>query len=210
LITNKLNNFSFVLHLTEMNCPICKHSDISELSIKCPECGSDLAQLTMIDQLEEKYVSDVKRRVALEGEQVFLKKAYEQEIAGYRRRTNRLIILLLLFPLLFKLCKKEKPVLTDQQAKIESLQQEINQMHRDKVALQHEISSLSTALESCRATQVRSVNYTIKEGDRLSELGLLFFNNMKAGYQIGNDNNIWSDYTETHLKKGRVLKINFR
>ena len=80
-----------------MNCPICNHADISEIALKCPECGSDLAQLTMIDQLEEKYVNDVKKRVALEGEQVFLKKEYEKEIKKYRWRTNRLLILVFFF-----------------------------------------------------------------------------------------------------------------
>ncbi len=193
-----------------MNCPICKHSDISELAIKCPKCGSDLAQLTMIDQLEEKYVSDMKKKVSLEGEQVFLKKAYEQEIAKYRSRFNGLLLVLLLIPLLLRFCKQQPSVMVDDQPKIDELQLTVNQMNRDRVALEHEVKNLKTALESCRSTSVRSVDYTIKEGDRLSELGLLFFNDMKAGYQIGNDNNIWSDYTETHLKKGRVLKINFR
>ncbi|MBK8720746.1 MAG: hypothetical protein IPL95_00220 [Saprospiraceae bacterium] len=193
-----------------MNCPICNHADISEIALKCPECGSDLAQLTMIDQLEEKYVNDVKKRVALEGEQVFLKKEYEKEIKKYRWRTNRLLILVFLIPLFMKYCKKDQGELIYHQQDINALNQNIETLKKENQASKKEIADLKNLVESSNATVKRSVNYTVKKGDRLSELGLLFFNDMKAGYKIGNDNNIWSDYTETHLEPGTVLKINFR
>lgn len=193
-----------------MNCPICNHANISEIALKCPQCGSDLAQLTMIDQLEDKYVNDMKKRVALEGEQVFLKKEYEKEIEKYRWRTNRLLILVFLIPLYFKFCKKETGELVYYQQDIDQLKQKIEQIDKENTLQKKEIADLKNVIEGANATVKRSVNYTVKKGDRLSELGLLFFNDMMAGYKIGNDNNIWSDYTETHLEPGTVLKINFR
>ena len=53
-----------------------------------------------------------------------------------------------------------------------------------------------------------SFKYAIKKGDMLTSLGQQFFNNKDAGYQIGKDNGITTNYQEFHLTPGDTLLIN--
>ncbi len=180
-----------------MDCPVCHKKDISELSLYCPDCGTDLVQFVMLDQLEEKYVNVVKKRIAQEGELVQLQKQYEEDNSKSRRRINSLIFLLMLLPFWNYWCRPKQIV--------KEIQPDLR-----VDTLSFKIDSLKKVEEMVRTNIVHKVQYRIKEGDNLESLGKLFYNNPQAGYQIGKDNNIESDFYYRRLPPGKTISIYFR
>ncbi len=180
-----------------MNCPVCHKNDISELALYCPDCGTDLVQFVMIDQLEEKYVSHVKKKIAQEGELLQLQKQYEEDTSKSRRRINRLIFLLMLLPVWNYWCRPKQIVKEIQpDPRVDSLAAKIDDLKKEKDLMASQF--------------VHKVAYKIKEGDNLESLGKLFYNNPQAGYQIGKDNNIETDFYYRRLPPGKTITIYFR
>lgn len=150
------------------------------------------------EPLEERYNELLRKRIALEGEIAMMRRNHEAELRLSDKRSYRYLWLLLILPLTTLLCRKKiDPSVYERQivAQRDSIQQ---------------LLQLKTQVESLEKTTVRQVKYVIKEGDDLAKIGLLFFNDLKTGYQIGKENNLYSDYQHQHLIPGDTLKINFR
>jgi hypothetical protein len=150
------------------------------------------------EPLEERYNELLRKRIALEGEIAMMRRNHEAELRLSDKRSYRYLWLLLILPLTTLLCQKKiDPSVYDRQivAQRDSIQQ---------------LLQLKNQMETLEKTTVRQVKYVIKEGDDLAKLGLLFFNDLKTGYQIGKDNNLYSDYQHQHLIPGDTLLINFR
>lgn len=54
---------------------------------------------------------------------------------------------------------------------------------------------------------IREIKYKVKEGDMLYDLGILFYNDTAAWYQIALDNKI---YDIRGLPKGDTISIKYR
>lgn len=182
-----------------MDCPVCQHKNINPLHLHCPNCNADLAALRMIDVLEDDYVEAVKQRISMEGELVQTRQNHQRQLQDRRRRNNRLLLLLLCLPLLqWLLGKRPPPPL---------VVKEVQQVTMDSDSLAKELKQMQRQLTSLEAQKVRSIQYVIRKGDVLESLGLLFFNDRMAGYQIGKDNGITP---QQYLQPGDTLDIHFR
>lgn len=150
------------------------------------------------EPIEERYNDLLKKRISLEGELAMTRRQHQQELHLSDKRAYRYLFLLFLLPLTTLLCRKEiHPSVYERQIAAQ----------RDTI---QQLLQLKERIEALEKTTVKQVKYVIKKEDDLAKIGLLFFNNMKAGYQIGKDNSIYSDYQHTHLKPGDTLLINFR
>jgi hypothetical protein len=72
------------------------------------------------------------------------------------------------------------------------------------------IQQLLMEKDNLLRTKKDSIQYVIKEGDMLVSLGQLFFNDPKAGYQIGKDNGFDTEKQYRKLVVGDTLTIRFR
>ena len=144
------------------------------------------------EPIEERYNDVLRQRVALEGHLSLLKSNHQQELKIAHKRSNRYLLLLLLLPLTTLLCKKKiDPSVYERQ--LTAQRDSIQQITRDLV-LEKE--------------KKHTIKYVIRKGDVLTSLGELFFNNREAGYQIGLDNGINTEYQLYHLVPGDTLLIN--
>lgn len=184
-----------------MDCPLCNHQDINPLVMHCPSCDADLAVLRMVGTIEEQYVDAVKGRITTEGALMQTKKEYEAVIGQQQSRFNKLILLLLLLPLMQWICGKKSPPPIVQEVEVAVPQTDSLNSLRSKIALQEK------TIDALKAQKGRTIRYLIREGDNLESIGYLFFNDRKAGYQIGKDNRISN---ENRLTVGDTLLINVR
>ncbi len=150
------------------------------------------------EPLQERYNELLRKRIALEGEIAMMRRNHEVELRQSDKRSYRYLWLLLILPLTTLLCRKKiDPSVYDRQIVVQ----------RDSI---QQLLQLKIQMEALEKTTVRKVKYVIQEGDDLAKLGLLFFNDLKTGYQIGKDNHLYSDYQHQHLIPGDTLLIKFR
>lgn len=147
------------------------------------------------EPLVEKYNEVLKKRVALEGELALTRRNAEAELAKMRSINKRYLFLLFLLPLLIFWFSKKKY--------IQPLEQQVV-VQKDSIVRLHE------DIVQARKIKKDSIRYVIRKGDMLVTLGSLFFNDAAAGYQIGMENGITSDYQRYHLKPGDTLTIHYR
>jgi hypothetical protein len=188
-----------------MICQVCKKNVLSELSLHCPACGTDLSVLRQLEDVQEKYVKNAKQRTYLEGSIITQKKEKENEISKWKRIATRVFSLVLLFPLIYKCCGTPQIDTTATKyaiAQRDSIFQYSQMLKMQIIDLQQDTSALA-------ATKVKTIKYTLAGGESLSELGLKFFNDKKAGYRIAKDNRLTAiEYTA--LPVGKTLLIKFR
>jgi hypothetical protein len=188
-----------------MVCQICKKNTLSELSVRCPACGTNISALRQLEDIQEKYIDNAKQRTYLEGSIITQQKAAEMEVSKWKRTSIRVFSLILLLPLICKCCgipKADESMAKRAIAQRDSIFQYSHVLEKQIVDLQRDTSALV-------ATKVKSIKYTLIQGESLSELGLKFFNNRKAGYRIAKDNQLnATEYTK--LPVGKTLIINFR
>jgi hypothetical protein len=147
------------------------------------------------EPIEKRYNDLLKQRIALEGELAMLQKNAASELAAERSSRYKMLLGLLLLPLLTFVCNtKEDPSVSAHKiaVKADSIQQLL--MEKDNLL----------------TTKKDSIKYVIKEGDMLVSLGQLFFNDPKAGYQIGKDNGFDTEKQYRKLVVGDTLTIRFR
>jgi len=189
-----------------MICPVCQQSNIPALATVCPSCDANLLGIKLLDALEEKYVETVKAKVALEGEQVQKKIEYQQVLKKKSSRIRNLFFLLFLLPILYYFFGRTKPkTITPSVVQVtDSLDSYKKELTEKELALE----TLNQQLIAIRSTQhVREIQYVVKEGDRLYDLGVLFYNDTTAWHQIAVDNNI---YDVKGLPVGDTLQIKYR
>jgi hypothetical protein len=146
----------------------------------------------LIEQLEEKYKEVLKQRLTLEGEVALWKQRYQEDVARYKQRANRYILLLLLLPLIALFFKRQPPPSVDWQP----------------FALQRD--SLKNLLDNLAHTSVHQIKYIAKKGDTPASLALLFYNDEKAAAQIIKENYLDLLGYVREIKAGDTLKIIFR
>ncbi len=174
-----------------MICPVCQHEGISDIHLVCPACGAELTQFRIIEELDEQYREVLKQRVALEGEVAVAKKT----TAVYRGKSGRYLLALGLMTALaaWLWIYKQRPIVQKVQTIVQS----------DSLAYYRE------ELDSYRQRAPKEIKYVIKDKDVLEDLGLLFYNNMTAGYRIGRDNGIDTRRERRRLTPGDTLVIRF-
>jgi hypothetical protein len=144
------------------------------------------------EPIEEKYTEILKQRLALEGEVAQWKQRHVNDVTRYKQRANRLILLLLLLPLTTFIFKRKPTPSVDWHP----------------IAAQRD--SLQILLNNLEKTSVKHIKYSIQKGDNPSSLGLHFYNDEKAAYQIIKDNNLDAYGPERELKTGDTLTIYYR
>jgi hypothetical protein len=146
----------------------------------------------LIEPFEEKYKEVLKQRLTLEGEVALWKQRYHEDIARYKQRANRYILLLLLLPLVALFFRRQTPPSVDWQP----------------FAIQRD--SLKNLLDNLEKTHVRQIKYIAQKGDTPASLGSLFYNNEKAAAQIIRDNYLDLLGYVREIKAGDTLKIIYR
>lgn len=147
------------------------------------------------EPIEDRYNDLLKKRIALEGELALTRRQAALDLARARKTNRRYLFLLFLLPFLTFWCSKTKY--------ITPLEQTVSRQQDAIVKLQNDIAEL-------KKLKVDSVQYVIKKGDMLVSIGQLFFNDTLAGYQIGIDNGITTEYAQRHLIPGDTLTIRYR
>lgn len=149
----------------------------------------------MKEPIEFRFNELLREHTALKGAYQIAQKTANEQLEKTQKSANRYLLLLLFLPLFTLLCHKIPPPSVSR----------------------IEYSNTRDSLETLRflhqkmgMTAKNQVKYVVKQGDMLVTIGELFFNNREAGYQIGIDNNIISDYDQKHLVVGDTLIINFR
>jgi len=160
----------------------------------------------LIDVLEEQYVETMKAKVALEGEQLQKKNDYHQVLKKKNRRINSLLFLLFLLPILYYCFGRSTPkIIPSPNTQIIDTLERYKQTLADKELI---LEDLNRQLSTIQRTQyVREIQYVVKKGDRLYDLGVLFYNDTTAWYQIALDNKI---YDIKGLPVGDTLRIKYR
>ncbi len=189
-----------------MICPVCQHSAIPSLATTCPVCDANLVGIKLLDALEDQYVDTVKEKVALEGAQVQQKIEYEAQLKKKNKRNNWLLFFLFLVSLGYYFLgqptqKEIPPVIVQATDSID--------VYKDRlIETEKELESIHQKLAVIKSTQnIREIEYIVKKGDMLFDLGLLFYNDSPAWYQIALDNKI---YDIKGLPIGDTLKIKYR
>lgn len=189
-----------------MNCPVCQHINVPSLATTCPNCSASLVGIKLINALEDQYVETVKAKVALEGEQIQSKKVYEATLRKKNRRINGLLFLLFLLPLTYYFFGQPQPkVITTPNL---ALRDSLDQIIVELAETEKELALKNQKLTIIKKTQnIRELEYVVQEGDVLYDLGVLFYNDTTAWYQIALDNKI---YDIKGLPIGDTLKIIYR
>ena len=147
------------------------------------------------EPIEERYNEVLRQHIAMKGEMAMLRQKHKEELLKASKSPYRFLYILLILPLTTFLCgKKIDPSVYERQI----------------AAQRDSISQLQSEISLIEKTKIRQTQYVIREGDDLSIISNLFFNDMKSAYQIAKDNNINSEYQLQHLKPGDTLVINFR
>lgn len=147
------------------------------------------------EPLVEKYNDVLKKRVALEGELAQTRQQLEKKLERARSKNKRYLFLLLLLPFLVFWWSKKKY---------------ISPLEQKTIVQQDSINKLYGEISEAKKIKKDSIRYVIRKGDMLVTLGKLFFNDPEAGYQIGMENGITSDYQRYHLRPGDTLTIHYR
>jgi len=189
-----------------MTCPVCEHTNIPSLVTTCPSCDTNLVGIKLLDALEDQYVDTVKAKVALEGDQIQDKIDYQKTLKKKNKRSNLLLFLLLLLPIWYYFFGQPKqeiiPISTV--PSFDSLNFYKEKLLEKEVAL----TTVNQELTAISATKnIRTLEYVVKKGDMLFDLGLLFYNDSTAWRQIALDNKI---YDIRGLPVGDTLEINYR
>lgn len=189
-----------------MTCPVCKYESIPTLTTYCPNCASSLIGIILIDTLEEQYIDLVKDKIETEGKQIQQNKIYEQRIERKKKWNLLLLTLLVALPFLYYFFVPSKTV---KETPPTVLQKDSLDIYKKRVADNEiEINALNRQLRAIEGTMdVREIKYKVKEGDRLYDLGILFYNDTAAWYQIALDNKI---YDIRGLPKGDSINIKYR
>ncbi len=167
-----------------MDCPVCHHQNISEFATICPKCDSDLVQFTLLDSIEERYVSNIKQKIANEGDLVSMEKQFEKELSSTKGKINWMLMLMMLMPLIYFTCgKKTVPTTVKTIPSEDKRQLEI---------LTSENKTLKAELSKLKAEQfnVEKIRYVMKKGDNLYDLGKMFFDNPEVWKQVKEYNDI--------------------
>ncbi len=189
-----------------MTCPVCNHESIPSLATVCPSCSSNLVGLKLLNTLEEQYVDLVKDKMEMAGSHFHENKVYEQRLARKKKWNLLLWMLLLALPLGYYFCGPQK---IKKETAPTVLQNDSLEIYKNRVAENEiEIMALNRQLRAIESTMdVREIKYKVKEGDLLYDLGILFYNDTAAWYQIALDNKI---YDVRGLPKGDTISIKFR
>ena len=189
-----------------MICPVCQQAHIPSLATTCPSCKASLLGIKLLDALEEKYVDTAKANVALEGEQVQKKIAYERALKKKNRQVRGLFFLVCLLPFLYYLMKPDKPKVVH--APVIITMDTLDWYKKTLTEKELALDKLKQQLLSIQSTQeIREIEYIVKKGDRLYDLGILFYNDTSAWYQLALDNKI---YDVRGLPIGDTLRIKYR
>ena len=147
------------------------------------------------EPIEKRYNDLLKQRISLEGELAMLRKTKEAELAAERSSRYKMLLGLLLLPLFTFVCNQKTPP----------------SVYEHKIALKSDsIQQLLIEKDNLIRTKKDSIKYVIKQGDMLTTLGYLFFNDAEAGYQIGKDNGFTTEKPHKKLVIGDTLTIHFR
>lgn len=189
-----------------MTCPVCKYEPIPSLVTFCPNCSSNLVGIKLLDSLEEQYVDIVKDKMEMAGSQIQQNKVYEERLNRKKKWNLLLCGLLFALPLSYYFCLSKKPL---KKANPIIVQNDSLEIYKSRVAVNEiEIKALNRQLRAIEGTMdVREIKYKVKEGDLLYDLGLLFYNDTAAWYQIALDNKI---YDVRGLPKGDTINIKYR
>lgn len=167
-----------------MNCPVCNKSGLPNFRsepIVCPQCNSDLKGYMVLEKTNKTYKTTVRKQ-----------------------RNISVVALFLIFivAVVFILTARQKsivstPVTNNQDSTINVLQKEIlNQEQKIKELQTTNLNKQSTAYK-----------YVVKNGDNLSKLAYIFYNDWQEYTRIEKDNNLTSGEL-IHPGDTLIIKLN--
>jgi hypothetical protein len=147
-----------------MNCPICQKAGISEDAQICPQCNSDLSQLSLLNKLENKIKLSAKRKFVL--------------LIGSGIVIFALVSILYFFKVKFNETISKSP---NKIFEIDSLQ-----YYKSKYI------SYMQIVDSLQNVQKGKwfVSYKVRNGDTLSKIALIFYNDTKLAKKLAEDNHL--------------------
>ncbi len=173
-----------------IGCPFCGLLPLPPHVVACPACKNDLLNFRLLqaETAEQKYEILLLQRLKTDGKHQLEKKSLQDAIVQAKDRRTKIWWYLLALPLVLLVCRNTPPPVSKQKM-----------AQKDAV-----IAQLTHRLERL---EHRKVIYILQKGDRLSDLGMRFFNHLDSGYRIGRENGILSPEQWTHLKQGDTLRI---
>lgn len=147
-----------------MICPVCEKAGINDDAAHCPQCNSDLSQLHLLTQLENKF--------------------------RHAKRTNTIVflcfsILMIALGIIFYVKNNNGKYIPP--TNISKANSDSTIFYREKYFLASQtIDSLKKISEPMETV----LKYKVKRGDNLSKIALMFYGDVTKVNKIASDNNL--------------------
>ncbi len=160
-----------------MNCPVCNKAGLSEDTIHCPQCDSDLSGLLLIKNTQQKYQT-------IENENIEANK----KLAASKKYSLALIFLFstlfvlgIVFFLWYKNEQDNKYVRNNHH-----LNNQIDSLQAANQSKTIKINELESAIINKQKSQ--KIKYCVRKGDNLWTIAKFFYNNPHKHSKIYDDN----------------------
>lgn len=167
-----------------MNCPVCNKSGLPNFRsepVVCPQCNSDLKGYMVLEKTNKTHKTTVRKQ---------------------RNLSVVAIFLIFIIAVVFILTSKQKstlsvPVTTKQDSTINILQTRV--LNQEQKIKELQTSNLNK--------QSADYKYVVKNGDNLSKLAYIFYNDWQEYTRIEKDNNLTSGEL-IHPGDTLIIKLN--
>lgn len=163
-----------------MICPICQKAGIRDESLNCPQCNSDLSQLQLIKQLENKFNN-------------------WKKVKSFILYGLSIIILALIGIILYLKINYTDTLIPN--SNVVNNTDSIEYYRYKYLSVSKEVESLKS-VDSAKVY----INYKVKKGDTLSKIALMFYNEVKMINKIASDNGLKD---MNCITTNQILKIEF-
>lgn len=167
-----------------MNCPVCNKSGLPNFRsepVVCPQCNSDLKGYMVLEKTNKTHKTTIRKQ---------------------RNLSVVAIFLIFIIAVVFILTSKQKstlsvPVTTKQDSTINILQTRV--LNQEQKIKELQTSNLNK--------QSADYKYVVKNGDNLSKLAYIFYNDWREFTRIEKDNNLTSGEL-IHPGDTLIIKLN--
>ena len=167
-----------------MNCPVCNKSGLPNFRsepVVCPQCNSDLKGYMVLEKTNKTHKTTIRKQ---------------------RNISVVALFLIIIIAVVFILTSRQKPTV--------SIPLTINQDSTINV-LQKEVLKQDQKIKELQASNLNKQNadykYVVKNGDNLSKLAYIFYNDWREFTRIEKDNNLTSGEL-IHPGDTLIIKLN--
>lgn len=170
-----------------MDCPICKSTGLSEGTVTCPQCGTDLQALNLIKKSQKSYTTQKKQKSLWILLTIFMTLAF---------------IISMLLPTIFGdyIAKDEHNALNEQYL---TVQNDLEQAKLETEKLKKEIDATKAEQQE---TKCEEITYTVQWGENLFSIASAVYGNGYQYTKIAADNSLANP---DHILDGQKLVIRY-